>query len=250
MHISCLSLFPEIIRAASENSIANKALEKGVLSLEYLQIRDFAINDYGKVDDALYGGGTGMLMLAEPIAQATEEAQKLYRQRRPKDKEQALREKLIYLSPRGPVLNQDIAMSLAEEEHLILLCGHYEGVDERVLEEYNYQEISIGDYVLSGGELAAAVLIDVVMRLCPGVLPADAWQGDSHSQGFLEENQYSRPAIWRGRKVPEVLLSGHASKIEEFRKINALYNTITKRPDLVPENLEEDLWLKFLDSLT
>lgn len=250
MHISCLSLFPEIIRAASENSIAEKAIEKGFLSLDYIQIRDFAINDYGKVDDALYGGGTGMLMLAEPIAEATEEAQKRYREGRQADKEDLVAEKLIYLSPRGKVLNQKIALELSQEEHLILLCGHYEGVDERVLEEYAYQELSIGDYVLSGGELAAAVLIDVVMRLCPGVLPEEAWQGDSHSQGLLEENQYSRPAIWRNREVPEVLLSGHAAKIEEYRQINALYNTISKRPDLVPENLEEEIWRKFLDSLT
>ena len=226
---TCLSLFPEIIRASALSSIGGRAVERGLYELEFIQIRDFAVNEYGKVDDALYGGGVGMLMMAEPVFQSVTKAQDDFRQIHGEG-----REKLIYLSPRGRVLDQQKARELSELDHLILLCGHYEGVDQRVLDECEAEELSIGDYVLTGGELAAAVLIDVISRMLPGVLPSDeAWQKESIASGLLEEPQYTRPAEWRGRAVPELLLSGHAARIEAWRQHAALDLTLKRRPELL-----------------
>lgn len=239
MRFSCLSLFPEIIEFSSTRSVCGRALEKGLFELMLYHIRDFAVNDYGKVDDALYGGGTGMLMMAEPIWQAAQRARADFQALHPSG-----REKVIYLSPRGRVLSQNLGRELLAYDHLILLCGHYEGVDQRVLDALQAEEISIGDYVLTGGELGAAVLIDVMARMIPGVLPgSEAWEQDSHAHGLLEGGQYTRPAEWQGRAVPEVLLSGHAANIEAFREREALKETLRRRPDLLAEyGLPAEKW--------
>lgn len=239
MRFSCLTLFPDMIKAFTDSSILGRALRDNLFELDLIQIRDFAVNEYGKVDDALFGGGTGMLMMAEPIWQAAVEARKRFA-----ETGKGSKEKVLYLSPRGRTLDQNMAGQLLENDHLILLCGHYEGVDARVLDELEAEEVSIGDYVMSGGELAASVLIDVCARMIPGVLPAEeAWQHESHSSGLLEENQYTRPATWRGRNVPSVLLSGHQANIDAFRRAQSLLTTIEKRPDLlVGLSLPEEDW--------
>lgn len=248
MRFSCVSLFPEIIAAAAGSSILAKALEKKLFELELIQIRDFAINEYGKVDDALYGGGTGMLMMAEPIQKAVQAARERY-----PAKADTAAEKILYLSPRGTILTQKAARRLLTCDHLILICGHYEGVDARVLDELNAEEISIGDYVMTGGELGASVLIDVCARMIPGVLPSeDAWKNESHASGLLEGDQYTRPSEWHGQPVPPVLLSGHQARIDAFRAAQSLLATLTRRPDLLQgcELPEEDwkLAAELLDS--
>jgi tRNA (guanine37-N1)-methyltransferase len=223
MRISVLTLFPEIIRLAVSSSVTGRAMQKGVFELETVQIRDYAVNAYGKVDDACFGGGTGMLMMAEPIWQAWQAVCSF----------PAASRRTIHLSPRGEVLSQAKAAELAREEHLILLCGHYEGIDQRVLDEIIDEELSIGDYVLTGGELAACVVIDSLLRLIPGVLPnEDAFNKESHMSGLLEHPQYTRPAEWHGRNVPEVLLSGHQARIAQWQRMESLRETLVRRPDL------------------
>lgn len=241
MHISVLTLFPEIIRHTVASSITGRALDKQLFSLETIQIRDFAVNRYGQVDDACYGGGTGMLMMAEPIWQAWQQALKT-----PADKR-----KTIYLSPRGCVFNQQKAAELASLDHLILLCGHYEGVDQRVIDQIVDEELSIGDYILTGGELAACVVIDALLRLVPGVLPNDeAYRLESHMDGLLEHPQYTRPAMWRGQSVPDVLLSGHQAKIDDWKRLQSWRQTLQHRPDLMQKaDLNEDDWLALLNDL-
>lgn len=244
MRFSCLSLFPEMIEASLHSSILKRALERGLIDYAGWQIRDFAVNDYGQVDDKVFGGGTGMLLMAEPIDETLQKACSAYRERYGKPRE----ERRIYLSPRGPVLTQSMAQNLSQAEHLILLCGHYEGVDQRVLDKDDFQELSIGNYVLTGGELAAAVLIDVIARMIPGVLPnAEAWQQESIASGLLEPPQYTRPAVWQGREVPPVLLSGHAANITAWRRREALRLTLERRPDLIPEGLSEADWALLLE---
>lgn len=248
MRFSTLSLFPEQIKASLELSIGKKVLERNLFEVYYGQIRDKSINAYGKVDDKLYGGGTGMLMMAEPIYESLIEARNKFTETHA---DLELKEKVIYMSPRGQVLTQDLAKNLLEYNHLIIISGHYEGVDQRVLDEVGADEISIGDYVLSGGELASAVLIDAVMRMIPEVLPnPDAWEQDSHASGFLEEDQYTRPAVWKDRQVPEVLLSGHQANLEAYRKNSSILNTLKNRPDLLKgKRLGEESWFKFIDFL-
>ncbi len=252
MRFSTVSLFPEIIEASLNYSMAKRAIERGLFEVKHFQIRDHAVNAYGKVDDALYGGGTGMLLMPEPVYQTVRQAGHSFAQDNPEaGKNVEIKEKVIYLSPRGRQLTQELAAQLLDYNHLILISGHYEGIDERVLEEVVAEEISIGDYVLSGGELASAVLIDVVMRMIPGVLPDnEAWQKESHASGFLEENQYTRPAVWRERKVPEVLLSGHAARIEKARELSALTNTMARRPDLLTASvMSAEDWFTLLKTL-
>lgn len=247
MRFSCLSLFPELIEAYFHSSVMGRARDHKCFELCSYQIRDFAINDYGKVDDALYGGGTGMLMMAEPIYQAVEKAREMYR----KEHGEAGKERVIYLSPRGDCLSQEKAASYLKADHLILICGHYEGVDQRVLDELDAEECSIGDYVLSGGELPAAVLIDVCARMIPGVLPdASAWQEDSHAQGLLEADQYTRPETWRNRNVPPVYLSGHAARIQEAKRRSSLLNTLRSRPELLEKaDLDESDYLLLAEQM-
>ncbi len=236
-----------------------------MIELDCRDIREFAINAYGQVDDKVYGGGTGMLMLAEPILKAwlslfVDDPQfflKKHEGGHSKAEWQTLirsvsQTRTIYLSPKGRVFNQSLARELAEEDELVFICGHYEGVDQRVLDVLDVEEVSLGDFVLTGGEIAVVTMIDAISRLVPGVLPnAEAYTRESHTSHYLEEPQYSRPSDWRGLKVPEVLLSGHQSKIDAFRQSQRIEETLAKRPDIMdPASLSEEDWLNFIDYLT
>ena len=224
MKVTVLTLFPELIQAAVGTSITGRALASGVFDLETIDIRAFAINSYGKVDDYCFGGGTGMLMMCQPVFDA---------HRKALESSPGSARKTIYLSPKGPVFHQKKAVELSGLDHLILLCGHYEGVDQRVLDEIVDEELSIGDFVLTGGELAACVVIDAVARLIEGVLPnEDAYSRESHMAGLLEYPQYTRPAEWHGMRVPDVLLSGHHANIVKWQDRAALVETCRKRPDM------------------
>lgn len=242
MRISVLTLFPEIISQSVGSSITGRAMQNGIFDLETIQIRDYAVNHYGKVDDYCFGGGTGMLMMAEPVFQSYKTACQY----------PAARRRTVCLSPRGQVFTQAKAAEYASLDHLILLCGHYEGIDQRVLDEIVDEELSIGDYVLTGGELAACVVIDALLRLVPGVLPnEEAFSRESHMDGLLEQAQYTRPAEWRGRKVPEVLLSGHQAKILKWQRLDSLHQTMLKRPDLFARlELSEQEWLELILQIT
>lgn len=224
MKFHVLTLFPEQIERGLSDSILKKAMEKDLISLNLVNIRDFAENKHFQVDDYPFGGGAGMLLQAPPIFRA-------YRYLL----EQGIRSRrVIYLSPQGRTLTQNIVKELAKEEELVLLCGHYEGIDERVLEEIVTEELSIGDYVLTGGEMAAMVVIDAVSRYVEGVLSnAESAGEESFDNDLLEYAQYTRPADFEGRKVPEVLLSGHHAKIKEFQRQSAILRTAKKRPDLL-----------------
>ncbi len=219
-----MTLFPEMCEAVLSESILGRAQERGAVDLRTVNIRDFTEDKHNRVDDAPYGGGMGMLMQTQPIYDCY---QSLY------DKNEE-KPHLIYLSPQGQMLTQEKVKVLAKLPRLVLLCGHYEGVDERVLEEIVDEEISVGDYVLTGGELPALVLTDAVCRMCEGVLPNDeAKELESHYHSLLEYPQYTRPPIWRGRAVPEVLLSGHHAHIEKWRREQSLLRTCARRPDLL-----------------
>lgn len=226
MRIDCLSLFPQMLQSVLDESIIGRAVRNEILDIRYTNIRDFACNKHNRVDDAPYGGGMGMVMQPEPIYRAYCEVTKDARQK----------PRVIYLSPQGRVFNQQIAKELAKEEHLVFLCGHYEGVDERVLEELQVEELSIGDYVLTGGEIAALAVIDAVARLVPGVLPSEeAYSEESLYNGLLEYPQYTRPPVFMGREVPEVLLSGHHENIQKWRREQSVMRTFRKRPELLLE---------------
>ena len=220
MKFSVLTLFPKMFSVLDE-SIIGRAKEKELIEIELINIRDFSKDKHKKVDDTPYGGGAGMVMIPDVVYDAYSSIP---------NKENA---KVIYLSPQGKRLNQAKVQELSEEEHLILLCGHYEGIDQRVLDEIVDEEISIGDYVLTGGELPAMVLIDSVSRYVEGVLKEESTQEESFSNGLLEYPQYTRPEVFRGKKVPEVLLSGHHENIQKWRQEKSLEITKLKRPDLL-----------------
>lgn len=224
MKFYILTLFPEMIETVLSTSIIGRAVDKGVLSYEAINIRDFSASKHKKVDDYPYGGGAGMVMQAQPIYDAWESVIK--RASRPV--------RTVYLTPQGEIFSQKKAKELAVEEDLILLCGHYEGVDERVLEEIVTDHISIGDYVLTGGELPAVVVVDAVSRMVPGVLSnQESKETESFEEGLLEYPQYSRPEIWRGKAVPPILLSGNHQKVDEWRRQQSLLRTRDRRPDLL-----------------
>ena len=223
MKFDVLTLFPEMFEAIKQ-SIIGKAAEKNLININLINIRDFSKNKHKKVDDTPYGGGAGMVMQANVVYDAYKSI---------KDENA----KVIYLTPQGKVLNQKKVEELSKEEHLILLCGHYEGIDQRVLDKIVDEEISIGDYVLTGGEIPAMVLIDSVSRYVEGVLSEDSISEESFSQGILEYPQYTRPEIFEGMKVPEILQSGHHENIKKWRRCEALKNTYNKRPELL-ENVE------------
>jgi len=229
-----LTLFPEQVRSFLETSITGRAMKKGVFSLETVQIRDFSGNAYNKVDDTMFGGGTGMLMMCEPVYEAWKSIAEPVTSAGSEPLCGApVHPHTIFLSPKGQVFSQAKAIELSKYEHLVFLCGHYEGIDERVLDEIVDEELSIGDYVLTGGEIAACVVIDSISRMIPGVLPdASAYQEESHMGGVLESPQYTRPEVWHERTVPNVLLSGHHAKIVEWKRLSSLYDTWQKRPDL------------------
>lgn len=223
MRIDVVSLFPDMLSYMLDESILARARKRGYLQLCCHQLRDFSPDTGGKVDDTLFGGGKGMLLAAEPIARCMDSI----------DAHLGLRPYRIFMSPRGRVFTQTDAVRFSNMHNLVILCGHYEGVDQRVLDAYIDEEVSIGDYVLTGGEIPAAALVDAVSRLLPGVL-ADAacFQQESHYDGLLEHPQYTRPENWRGRTVPQVLLSGHHENIRKWRKQLSLETTEKNRPDL------------------
>ena len=224
MKIDLLTLFPEMCEAVLSESIVGRARAKGVLDIRCRQIRDYTLNKQKQVDDSPYGGGRGLVMNAQPIADCF----------RAVCRERHCRPHLIYMSPQGAVLTQKRAVELAAMPGICVLCGHYEGVDERVLEALVDEQISIGDYVLTGGELPALTLVDCVARLVPGVLSDEiCFTEESHFSGLLEYPQYTRPAVWEGREVPEVLLTGHHANIAGWRHRQALERTLRRRPDML-----------------
>lgn len=226
MNFHVMTLFPEMIEQGLSTSILGRAAAKGLINFEAVNIRDYTLERHGKVDDYPYGGGAGMVMQAEPIYRAYE----------------ALRDRigrkprLIYLTPQGRTFNQKIAEELSNEEDLVFLCGHYEGVDERVLEMIATDYLSAGDYVLTGGELPAMMMIDCISRLVPGVLNNDvSAEFESFHDNLLEYPQYSRPEEFMGRKVPEILLSGHHANIEKWRREQSIIRTLERRPELLED---------------
>ena len=224
MHFHVLTLFPEMIEQGMNTSIMGRAIERGYISLKATDIRDYAANKHNKVDDTPYGGGAGMVMQAAPVYGAYEAV-----------KEQiGYRPRVIYLTPQGSTFSQPMAEEFAKEQDLVFLCGHYEGIDERVLEEIVTDYVSIGDYVLTGGELPAMVMMDAISRLVPGVLHNEASAEFESFQGnLLEHPQYSRPEVWHEKRVPEVLLSGHHANIEKWRREQSVIRTAERRPDLL-----------------
>lgn len=299
-----LTLFPEVISPYLESSILGRAQEKGLIQVELCQIRDFAVNTYGKVDDLLYGGGTGMLMMAEPIWQAwchcrgldpdnpdlavsaakmselnaaktsalsADEAtalnaakspapgaakatslqvgERLKLNRSDTQSGEEVKSLTLFMSPRGLVYDQDLALTFSKYDELIIICGNYEGVDDRIIDKVGALEVSMGDYVLTGGELGALTVIDTVSRLIPGVFTSDeVWQEESHASGLLAEPQYTRPADWRGLQVPKVLLSGHEAKIQRWRYLSALNTTLERRPDMFAKvKLTTEVWKELLE---
>lgn len=229
MKFTVLTLFPEMISSGLNNSIMKRALDKGVITLEAVNIRDFTTDKHNKVDDYPYGGGAGMLMQAQPVYDAYQDVVK--RSAKPV--------RVLYMSPKGKTFNQELAANLAKEEHLIFLCGHYEGIDQRVLNRIVTDEVSLGDFVLTGGELPSMVMIDCIARLIPGVLNNnESAQDESFSNYLLEYPQYTRPKEWMGEHVPEVLLTGHHANIEKWRHQKSEEITKEKRPDLYREYLK------------
>lgn len=231
MRIDILTLFPEMCQRVLDESILGRARKNGLIQVYCHNIRDYTLDKHRRVDDAPYGGGKGMVMQAEPI----------WRCFRAVWEESGTVEKpyVIYLSPQGNVLTQQKSVAYSKMEHLILLCGHYEGVDERILEKIVDEEVSIGDYVLTGGELPALVLTDSVARLCDGVLSdAVCFEEESHYNGLLEYPQYTRPEVWDSRAVPPVLLTGHHANIQAWRREQSLERTRKKRPDLYEAYLQ------------
>ena len=224
-----MTLFPEMIEFGMSESIIGRAKDKGIVSVEAVNIRDFAFNKHNKVDDYTYGGGAGMLMQAEPVYLCYEDIVKRIKEEVP----DAPEPRVVYLTPQGEVFSQRMAEDFASADDIVFLCGHYEGVDERVLEEIVTDYVSVGDYVLTGGELPAMIMIDAISRLVPGVLHNDeSAEYESFGDGLLEYPQYSRPEVWHEKRVPEVLLSGHHANIEKWRHEQSLIRTMERRFDL------------------
>ena len=238
MKISILTLFPEMCEAFVNESIIGRAVKNEKVDIKCINIRDYANNKHNKVDDTPYGGGMGMIMSAEPIYNAY------------KSVCDGEKPHLVYLSPKGKTFTQQKAVELSKLDHLVLLCGHYEGIDERVIEEIVDEEISIGDFVLTGGELPALVVADAVCRMLPGVLSDDiCFTEESHFSGLLEYPQYTKPAVWMGRQVPEVLLSGHHANIEKWRREQSLKITNERRPDILKLDNLDKKDLKYIEQL-
>lgn len=241
MKFDILTLFPEMVEAVLNESILKRARDKGIIEINCIQIRDFAFNKHKKVDDYPYGGGTGMIMQAEPIFQAYK----------------SITDKLdykpytVYLSPQGKTFRQSVAKKLSKKEHIVLLCGHYEGVDQRIIDTIVDAEISIGDFVLTGGEIAAMAVVDATARMIDGVLKEeDSYQDESHYSGLLEYPQYTRPAVWNGLEVPEVLLNGNHKLICEWKRKMSLYTTFKKRKGMLKKaklSKSDEEYIKSLD---
>lgn len=226
-----LTLFPEMICEGLNNSIMKRGMEAGHIRLNAVNIRDYTLDKHNKVDDYPYGGGAGMLMQAQPVYDAYQAIVA----------ESGKKPRVVFMTPQGKTFHQGMAEEFAKEEELIFLCGHYEGIDERVLEEIVTDEVSIGDYVLTGGELPAMVMIDTISRLIPGVLNnEDSARDESFAGNLLEYPQYTRPEVWRDKRVPEVLLSGHHANIAKWRLEKSIERTKEKRPDLYEKYREEN----------
>lgn len=240
MRIDILTLFPEICKSYYTKSIIGRALNRGIIEIYSHNIRDYTLDKNKRVDDAPYGGGTGMLMQAQPVydcynALCTELKKKPH---------------LIYLSPQGETLTQKKAVELSKLDNLALLCGHYEGIDERALEEIVDEEISIGDYVLTGGELPALALLDCVARMIEGVLPnKEAFLKESHYAGLLEHPQYTKPFLWHNKEVPEVLISGRHANIEKWKREQSIIRTYERRPDLLKTADLTEAEIEFINDL-
>ncbi len=248
MHFYIMTLFPEMVMQGLHTSIIGRAVEKGILSIDAVNIRDYAFNKHNSVDDYPYGGGAGMLMQAEPVYQAYQAVKEKIAAAEGK------KPRVVYLSPQGKTFNQKMAEEFAKEEELVFLCGHYEGIDERVLEEIVTDYVSIGDYILTGGELPAMIMVDAISRLVPGVLHNDvSAEFESFQDNLLEYPQYSRPEVWHGKHVPEVLLSGHHANIEKWRREQSVLRTARLRPDLLEEAeltwAEKDMVIKYLEAM-
>ena len=240
MNFHVLTLFPEMINQGVNTSITGRAIKNGLISLNAINIRDFACNKYGQVDDYPYGGGAGMVMQPLPVYKSYESVVEQI----------GYKPRVVYLTPQGKVFNQSMAEELSKEKDLVFLCGHYEGIDERVLEMIVTDNVSIGDYVLTGGELPSMVMIDAISRLVPGVLNNEvSAEFESFNDNLLEYPQYTRPAEFMGKEVPPILLSGNHLKVDEWRRKQSIIRTIERRPDLMEEaNLtKEDI--KFIKSL-
>ena len=220
MQFTVLTLFPDILRAYFENSIMAKAVEKGIISCVLTDIRDFARDKHRSCDDGPYGGGAGQLMLAEPLGEAL-------------DSVEACKKRVIYMTPGGKPFTQAKALELSRESEIVIICGRYEGIDQRIIDRYVDEEISIGDYVMSSGEVAAEVVIDTVYRLIDGVISAESLDEESYSGGLLEYPQYTRPQNYRGEEVPEVLRSGNHEAIRAWRLRKSVAKTLANRPDLI-----------------
>lgn len=230
MDFYVMTLFPEMVESGLHTSILGRAVEKGLLEIQTVNIRDYTLDKHKRVDDYPYGGGAGMLMAIEPVVRTYQHiCEQIHRKTGKTD-----HPRVIYLTPWGHPFTQKMAKELAQEEELVFLCGHYEGIDERALEQVATDFVSIGDYVLTGGELPAMVMIDAIARLVPGVLNnEDSAEYESFSDGLLEHPQYTRPEEYQGQRVPEVLLSGHHAKIEKWRREQSLERTKKYRPDLL-----------------
>ena len=241
MKFDVLTLFPTMFEAVLGDSMIGREREKGLVEMNFVDIRDFTENKHRQVDDYPYSGGGGMLIAAPPV----------YNAYRSVTEGLSYKPLTVYLSPQGHVFNQQLAIELSEQEHIILLCGHYEGIDQRVLDEIVDMEISIGDFVLTGGEIPAMAVIDTVTRLIPGVLGAeDGFKKESHYNGLLEYPQYTRPAVWHDQPIPEILLSGHHANIEQWKHEQALLTTLKKRPDMLEKTSLTDADRKFLQEHT
>lgn len=233
-----LTLFPNMFESVLGDSIIGRAREKGLLEINFTDIRDFTKNKHRKVDDYPYSGGGGMLMGPQPIYDAYMSIAE----------DLSYKPLTIFMSPQGRVFDQKTAIELSQNEHIVVLCGHYEGIDQRVLDEIVDMEISIGDFVLTGGEIPAMAVIDTVSRLIPGVLSNEgSYENESHFNGLLEYPQYTRPPIWHDKEIPQILISGHHANIEKWKREQSLINTYNKRPDMLEKANLTDADIKFLE---
>lgn len=240
MNFHVLTLFPEMINQGVNTSITGRAIKNGLISLNAINIRDFAGNKYGQIDDYPYGGGAGMVMQPLPVYKSYESVVEQI----------GYKPRVVYLTPQGKVFNQSMAEELSKEKDLVFLCGHYEGIDERVLEMIVTDNVSIGDYVLTGGELPSMVMIDAISRLVPGVLNNEvSAEFESFNDNLLEYPQYTRPAEFMGKEVPPILLSGNHLKVDEWRRKQSIIRTIERRPDLMEEANLTNEDIKFIKTL-
>lgn len=231
MNMSILTLFPEVIESYINASIIKRAQESEIVKIDVINFRDFSTNKHHSVDDSPFGGGAGMVISPQPVADALKSIE-------------GLNKKVIYLTPKGRLFNHSLAKELSKEEHLVLICGHYEGLDQRIIDQYVDDEISIGDYVLSGGEIGAMAILDAVTRLLPGALNDDSLEEESFTNNLLEYPHYTRPRVFEDMEIPEILLSGHHKNIERYRKIESIRLTLKRRPDLIEEGIEKKRFSK------